>query len=125
MKNKKFFLITITAVTLLLFSGLYVKRDNVMAFFKAKEDNCIPHDVLVTKEGDKYSVKWNTKSTCSGFVKYGEFTDSLNYTGINEKLDLSSTKHNVVLDKKWSTLYFIIISDNKPYGLGTSPMILN
>ncbi|HVX93195.1 MAG TPA: hypothetical protein VHA74_03735 [Candidatus Dojkabacteria bacterium] len=126
MSKKKKFLTTIIVLSFLALSGfVYFKRDSFAKYMQPKEDECIPYDVLVSKDTNNYNVTWNTKSKCSGFVKYGEFSDNLNYTGINEKLNLSSTQHKVTLEKKWDNLYFIIISNNKPYGLGTSPMILN
>lgn len=116
----------ILVLVLLSISGFaYYKRDSFSKYFKSKPQDCIPYDVLVNKDNDVYSITWKTKSKCSGFVKYGEFTDNLNYTGTNVGASLSASAHHVTLEKKWETSYFVVISDGKPYGLGTSPMILN
>ena len=118
--NKREFVIGLCLGSILLAGGIAGVISNSRGNF-----SCTPYNVFLSKEGDhKISVSWSTRDSCLGYVLYGDNSYEIERVAINPDYLGKSKDHTVIIPDLLSTnsYYFIIVSDESPYGNNGKPI---
>ncbi len=142
MKKKKFFISQLKTKDILLFlifillminssfAFLFYKnyKPLVLTNRKKKESiqECSPYNINFASIGNSEAkISWETKEKCFSLLQYGIDKRNLSLT---EVPSITNNYHYTVkLDslQNHETYYFIIISENKEYGLDSMPINFN
>lgn len=90
-------------------------------------DSCVPINFRKEIKNSEIYLMWNTKSECTGYVKYGTTPETFPYFALDAQGIVKLKTHEVKLsgvDIK-SNYYIVIISDDKTYGSDGLPLNLN
>lgn len=121
MSNKA--IITTFLVLLSLGIGVAVYTEKGISITNRKKD-CVPYNLLVDKKEESISLKWNTKDSCSGVVKFGSDIENLDYWLYSQK-EKNLNFISIDRDKYRDINYFVIISDGILYGLDGKVVPIN
>lgn len=84
-----------------------------------RTESCVPYNVFLSKGGDNIvEISWNTRDACLGYALYGDSPYEIERVAINPDNLGKEKKHKVTISNLLSTnaYYFIIVSDEQPYG---------
>lgn len=121
MSNKA--IITTFLILLSLGIGVAVYTEKGISITNRKKD-CVPYNLLVDKKEESISLKWNTKDSCSGVVKFGSDIENLDYWLYSQK-EKNLNFISIDRDKYRDINYFVIISDGILYGLDGKVVPIN
>jgi hypothetical protein len=117
-----FALSTLTLLSLIAYQFVYLPFEN-----KKNVGGCIPLNFKKEKKDNEYYLFWETKDLCTGYVKYGLDQNSFPYLGLDQQGVVAVKNHQLKLSgiEKGSKFYFVIISNDKTYGIGNLPVEMN
>lgn len=92
----------------------------------SKSQDCAPVNFSSKEINSAFYLKWNTKEECTGFVRYGSKKGDYSYLALDEKGVVKLNEHSVKLNgiNKGDQYYFVIISNDKVYGLEDEAILL-
>ena len=94
---------------------------------KSSVDSCTPINFKKEKKENDYYLSWATNELCTGYVKYGLDQNNFPYLGLDIQGVVAVKDHQVKLSgvEQGSKFYFIIISNEKTFGIGNLPVEMN
>lgn len=118
-------LLIVSLFLFLIITGvlLALNRERVVSFFDREKD-CVPYNMLVTKEKSDIIINWETKDVCTGIVKFGSDIEDLKHWLSSSVVE---EKNRVLIDSsKYKDIsYFVIISNGEIYGLDGKAISIN
>jgi len=112
-KKRNLLISSISGCLLFLLGGIGV------ILISKGSSSCMPINIFLSKEGDNIvRISWETKDSCLGYVLYGDSSYEIERVAVNPKNLEKSRKHEVIVPNLLSTntYYFIVVSDELPYG---------
>lgn len=116
-------------ITILLVAiiGIYSYQVYELKNVNSGVGNCVPFDYSNYQENGEYFLRWRTASECLGYVKFGSTEGNYPYLSLDLEGKVKKTEHVVKLSgiNDDSSYYFVIISDEKVYGLNGKPIFIS
>lgn len=120
-------IILLTVFSLLLVISIAIYQLIVLPASNVKDiSGCVPMKFKKEERETGYYLTWTTKDECTGYVRYGTSQNSYPYLALDEQGVVKMKNHSVKLNGivKNDKYYFVIISDEKSYGLEDSSIFL-
>jgi hypothetical protein len=116
----------ILGLLMLLPFGYFFYRDVLSSGDISFLDLCTPYNIEWEAKDSKVDIRWETKTECVGYVRYGTDPKSLNSIASDEEGSERRKNHLVVLrDLSKETDYYVIFySGDSTYGQSGQPLVV-
>ena len=115
MKTSKF-LVSFSVFLVATIASLAIYQSMILPSIKNKDlADCTPTKFRQEEKDGIFYLLWNTKSDCTGYVRYGSNQNSFPYLALDEQGVTAIKNHSVKLNgiSKGDKFYFVIVSNEK------------
>lgn len=115
-----------TLVTIVVTLAIFYYRDVVKAQAHPNKHGCVPYNLIQENEKDSIKIMWETQDDCISYVKYGVDASELKMMTSDPRGVKRRKDHEVHVNglRHGEPYYFILFSDEKPYGQNGAPLII-